>query len=46
MVPENLVRKSSFLQYDVFNNHHSESQLMRYIKKSAFSKGSFNFLKN
>lgn len=33
LVPENLVRKSSFLQYDVFNNHHSESQLMRYIKK-------------
>ncbi len=33
MVPENLVRKSSFLQYDVFNNNHSESQLMRYIKK-------------
>ena len=33
MVPENLVRKSTFLQYDVFNNHHSESQLMRYIKK-------------
>jgi glycine dehydrogenase len=33
MVPENLVRKSTFLQHDVFNNHHSESQLMRYIKK-------------
>ncbi|CCG52516.1 Glycine dehydrogenase (decarboxylating) [Flavobacterium indicum GPTSA100-9 = DSM 17447] len=33
MVPENLVRKSAFLQYDVFNNNHSESQLMRYIKK-------------
>lgn len=33
MVPENLVRKSTFLQYDVFNNNHSESQLMRYIKK-------------
>ncbi len=33
MVPENLVRKSSFLQYEVFNNNHSESQLMRYIKK-------------
>jgi glycine dehydrogenase len=33
MVPENLERKSAFLQYDVFNNHHSESQLMRYIKK-------------
>ncbi len=33
MVPVNLVRKSAFLQYDVFNNHHSESQLMRYIKK-------------
>ena len=33
MVPENLVRRSTFLQHDVFNNHHSESQLMRYIKK-------------
>ncbi|UPQ77898.1 aminomethyl-transferring glycine dehydrogenase [Flavobacterium azooxidireducens] len=33
MVPENLVRKSAFLQHEVFNNHHSESQLMRYIKK-------------
>ena len=33
MVPENLVRKSTFLQHGVFNNHHSESQLMRYIKK-------------
>ena len=29
----NLLRTSSFLQHDVFNNHHSESQLMRYIKK-------------
>ncbi len=33
MVPESLVRKSTFLQHGVFNNHHSESQLMRYIKK-------------
>jgi glycine dehydrogenase len=33
MVPENLVRQSTFLQHGVFNNHHSESQLMRYIKK-------------
>ena len=32
-IPANLVRTSSFLQHDVFNNHHSESQLMRYIKK-------------
>jgi len=29
----NLERKSAFLVHDVFNNHHSESQLMRYIKK-------------
>lgn len=28
-----LERKSEFLQHEVFNNHHSESQLMRYIKK-------------
>ena len=33
MVPKNLERTSSFLQHEVFNNHHSESQLMRYIKK-------------
>ena len=33
MIAENLVRKSNFLTHDVFNNHHSESQLMRYIKK-------------
>jgi len=30
---EKLIRTSTFLQHDVFNNHHSESQLMRYIKK-------------
>ena len=33
LIPENLVRKSTFLTHNVFNNHHSESQLMRYIKK-------------
>lgn len=33
MIPDSLIRKSEFLQHDVFNNHHSESQLMRYIKK-------------
>ena len=31
--PTLLERKSEFLQHEVFNNHHSESQLMRYIKK-------------
>ena len=32
-ITEDLERTSTFLQHDVFNNHHSESQLMRYIKK-------------
>jgi glycine dehydrogenase len=32
-IPSSLERTSTFLQHDVFNNHHSESQLMRYIKK-------------
>jgi glycine dehydrogenase len=32
-IPTTLERTSTFLQHDVFNNHHSESQLMRYIKK-------------
>ena len=30
--PEELNRTSSFLQHDVFNNYHSESAMMRYIK--------------
>lgn len=33
VISENLIRKSTFLKHDVFNNNHSESQLMRYIKK-------------
>ena len=33
VISENLIRKSTFLLHDVFNNNHSESQLMRYIKK-------------
>ncbi|HQW68812.1 MAG TPA: aminomethyl-transferring glycine dehydrogenase [Flavobacterium sp.] len=32
-IPASLERSSSFLTHEVFNNHHSESQLMRYIKK-------------
>lgn len=31
--PASLERKSSFLEHDVFNHYHSESALMRYIKK-------------
>ena len=30
--PENVKRTSTFLQHDVFNKHHSETALMRYIK--------------
>lgn len=32
-IADGLERTSTFLQHEVFNNHHSESQLMRYIKK-------------
>lgn len=28
-----IIRKSTFLEYDVFNTYHSETMLMRYIKK-------------
>lgn len=31
-IPENLIRTSSYLTHPVFNSHHSESQMMRYIK--------------
>src|SRR6185369_12087200 len=30
--PEELKRKSAYLTHPVFNSHHSESQMMRYIK--------------
>lgn len=32
-LPENLIRSSVFLTHDVFNKYHSETALMRYIKK-------------
>ena len=31
--PENLTRKSSVLQHPVFNSYHSETEMMRYIKR-------------
>ncbi len=31
-LPASLLRKSAFLTHAVFNTHHSESQMMRYIK--------------
>ena len=31
-LPESLVRKSDFLLHPVFNTHHSETEMMRYIK--------------
>ncbi len=32
-IPSSLTRNSSFLTHPVFNTHHSESQMMRYIKQ-------------
>jgi glycine dehydrogenase len=31
-IPSNLVRTSEYLTHQVFNSHHSETQMMRYIK--------------
>ena len=33
MISNHFIRQSEFLKHKVFNSHHSESQLMRYIKK-------------
>jgi glycine dehydrogenase len=41
-IPENLKRKSSFLTHQVFNSHHSETALMRYIKKLEIKDLSLN----
>lgn len=32
-IPENLQRKTEFLTHEIFNLHHSETEMMRYIKK-------------
>lgn len=32
-IPETLVRKSSFMDQNIFNNYHSETAMMRYMKK-------------
>ena len=32
-IPNEIARKSEFLNADIFNSHHSETELMRYIKK-------------
>ncbi|WP_073181873.1 aminomethyl-transferring glycine dehydrogenase [Flagellimonas flava] len=33
ILPESLQRKTPFLEHEVFNSYHSETELMRYIKK-------------
>lgn len=32
-IPDTLVRKSAYLTHPVFNSHHSETRMMRYIKE-------------
>ncbi len=32
-IPETLVRTTSFLEHPVFHNYHSETEMMRYLKK-------------
>ena len=32
-IPENLYRTSEYMQNDVFNSYHSETEMMRYIKR-------------
>jgi len=34
-MPEALARKSAFLTHPVFNRHHSETQMLRYLRKLA-----------
>jgi glycine dehydrogenase len=41
-LPSNLKRTSKFLQHPVFNSHHSETEMMRYIKKLEIKDLSLN----
>lgn len=33
IIPENLIRRSEYLQHPNFNNYHSETEMMRYLKR-------------
>ena len=33
VIPDNLMRRSEYLQHPNFNNYHSETEMMRYLKK-------------
>ncbi|PKP45402.1 MAG: glycine dehydrogenase (aminomethyl-transferring), partial [Bacteroidetes bacterium HGW-Bacteroidetes-12] len=33
VIPSNLIRKTPYLTHEVFSNYHSESEMMRYIKR-------------
>ena len=33
IIPDNLIRKSNYLQHPIFNQYHSETDLMRYLKR-------------
>jgi len=41
-IPANFKRTSKFLQHPVFNSHHSETEMMRYIKKLEIKDLSLN----
>jgi len=41
-LPENLKRNSDFLNHEVFNSYHSETEMMRYLKKLEIKDLSLN----
>ncbi|GIT20130.1 MAG: hypothetical protein CM1200mP39_29360 [Dehalococcoidia bacterium] len=34
-IPQELIRRSSFMEHEIFHRYHSETEMMRYLRRTA-----------